>query len=376
MKGVKPGQSGSATLVSVIIPAYNAEAFIEATLASVLTQTYTNIEVLVVDDGSRDRTAQIVQAVAKQDSRVSLLRSSNQGVAAARNLAIEHSRGEYIAPLDADDIWYPQKLEEQVECFSRSGPDVGLVYAWSTYIDENGQLTGSYIAHDVEGEAGLALVYSNFIGNASAPLIRRSCLEHVGGYDSRYIEYDAEGGEDHDLYMRIAEYYRFGVVREFLIGYRQIQGSLSCNTDAMAKAHALILTDARRRHPELPQRVYRWSQSNSCEYLGQKCNYCGDRWGALRWLYKAVTLDPVLLWYRRLYLLELKSVIMRAVRPLAVKVRKSLGRPPAAKGREETAELSIADIVHRRNAHQGAWDSLLDRRLRYLCEIEVRDRAE
>ena len=87
-----PGQSGSATLVSVIIPAYNAEAFIEATLASVLSQTYTNIEVLVVDDGSRDRTAEIVQAVAEQDRRVSLLRSSNQGVAAARNLAIDNSR--------------------------------------------------------------------------------------------------------------------------------------------------------------------------------------------------------------------------------------------------------------------------------------------
>lgn len=371
-----PGQSGSSNLVSVIIPAYNAEPFIEATLASVLSQTYTNIEVLVVDDGSRDRTAELVQAVAEQDRRVSLLRSSNKGVAAARNLAIDNSSGEYIAPLDADDIWYPQNLHKQVDCFSRAGPDVGLVYAWSTCIDENGQLTGSYIASDVEGEACLSMVHSNFIGNASAPLIRRSCFDHVGGYDSRYREYDAHGGEDHDLYMRIAEHYRFGVVREFLIGYRQVKGSLSCNTAAMAKAHALLLADVRRRHPELPERIYRWAKSRSCEYLGHKCNYSGDRWGAVRWLLNAVTLDPVLLLYRRLYLLEFKNLVMLALRPIAAMVQKGLGRSPAAIGRQRNAgELTIADIERRRNADQGAWDSLVERRLKYLREMEVRDRA-
>ncbi len=328
--------------MSVIIPAYNAEAFIEATLASVLSQTYTNIEVLVVDDGSRDRTAEIVQAVAERDRRVRLLPSSNQGVAAARNLAIDHSVGEYIAPLDADDIWYPQKLDKQVDCFSMAGPEVGLVYAWSTRIDENGQLTGGYNASDVEGEACLSLAYSNFVGNASAPLIQRSCLERVGGYDSRYREYDAQGLEDHDLYMRISEHYRFGVVRDFLIGYRQIQGSLSCNTVAMAKANALFLTDVRRRHPELPQRVYRWAESNFCEYLARKCNYCGDRWGALRWFFKAVTLDPVLLLYRRLYLLEFRNLIRLGVRPIAGKVRKALGHSPTAKEcRQNAGEFSI-----------------------------------
>lgn len=103
-------------LVSVIIPAYNAEFFIEKTLNSVLSQTYKNIEVLVVDDGSQDRTAEIITSIAKIDSRVFLLQQSNAGVAAARNLAINKCRGEYIAPIDADDIWYPQNLEKQVQC--------------------------------------------------------------------------------------------------------------------------------------------------------------------------------------------------------------------------------------------------------------------
>ena len=91
-------------LVSVIVPAYNAETYIAQTLNSVLSQTYKNIEVIVVDDGSHDGTTQIVEAIMRRDDRVTLLHQSNSGVAAARNLAIEKSRGEYIAPIDADDI--------------------------------------------------------------------------------------------------------------------------------------------------------------------------------------------------------------------------------------------------------------------------------
>src|SRR4028118_698519 len=124
-------------LVSVIIPAYNAENFIAKTLETVLSQTYQNIEVLVVDDGSPDTTAEIVKSFVENYSRVSLLQQSNAGVAAARNLAIEKSKGEYIAPIDADDIWYPQNIEKQVQCFLDSDPSVGLVYTWSVDIDED-----------------------------------------------------------------------------------------------------------------------------------------------------------------------------------------------------------------------------------------------
>ena len=124
-------------LISVIVPAYNAEIFIRRTLDSILAQTYTNIEILVVDDGSQDRTAEIVESFVEKDSRVTLLKQKNAGVATARNLAIEKSRGEYIAPIDADDIWYPQKLEKQVQCMLEADQSIGLVYAWSVRIDED-----------------------------------------------------------------------------------------------------------------------------------------------------------------------------------------------------------------------------------------------
>ena len=119
--------NSNSPLVSVIVAAYNAETFIKQTLDSVLNQTYKNIEVLVVDDGSEDRTAEIVAAIVQNSQRVILLQQSNQGVASARNLAIQNSRGAYIAPIDADDIWYPQKLEKQMQCMLQAEPSVGLV---------------------------------------------------------------------------------------------------------------------------------------------------------------------------------------------------------------------------------------------------------
>jgi len=194
-----------APLVSVIIPAYNAETFIERTLNSVLTQTYTNIEVLVVDDGSQDRTGQILESIADNDRRVRLFTQKNAGVAAARNLAIEQSTGDYIAPIDADDIWYPQKLQKQVQCMLSKGPAVGLVYAWQVRIDEDDRILGpvdiqSYEDFSsAEGNVLPALVYCNFLGSASTPLIRRSCLQQVGGYNTLLKSLDAQGCEDWDI---------------------------------------------------------------------------------------------------------------------------------------------------------------------------------
>jgi glycosyltransferase involved in cell wall biosynthesis len=109
-------------LVSVTIPAYNAAPYIRQTLESVLFQTYRNLEVIVVDDGSQDETGRIVEYAAKNDDRVILLRQPNQGVAEARNAAIKKSRGEYIAPIDADDLWHPEKIERQVQCILQAGP--------------------------------------------------------------------------------------------------------------------------------------------------------------------------------------------------------------------------------------------------------------
>lgn len=308
-----------APLVSVIIPAYNAETFIERTLNSVLTQTYTNIEVLVVDDGSQDRTGQIMESFAKKDSRVRLYTQKNAGVAAARNLAIEQSTGDYIAPIDADDIWYPQKLQKQVQCMLSAAPSVGLVYAWQVRINEEDIILGpvdiqSYEDFSsVEGNVLPVLVYCNFLGSASTPLIRRSCLKQVGVYNTLLKARDAQGCEDWDIYLRIAEQFEFRVVREFLIGYRQVESSMSRNVKAMAKSIDLVMSDLRPKHPEIPDYLYELSASNSAFYLSGMSEKCGDYASALIFALKGIIFDYIQLFIqpRRLtYLLKLLLKLM------------------------------------------------------------------
>ncbi len=297
-------------LISVIIPAYNAEKFIAKTLESVLSQTYQNIEVLVVDDGSLDTTAAIVKSFAQKDSRIILLQQSNAGVAAARNLAIEKSKGEYIAPIDADDIWYPQNLEKQVKCLSSSTYSVGVVYSWSVDINEQDLLTGGFYNSTIAGEVYTQLVYKYFIGNASSSLIRRICFEKVGGYNCQFRLENAQGCEDWELYLRIAEHYQFKVVPEYLVGYRIITRSMSCNYAAMAKSHSLIMADVRQRHPEIPSSIYRWSSSSFYIYLAFRSNSSGNYRSTLSWVYRAFKEDLLMVLLRHnLYVLSIQSLL-------------------------------------------------------------------
>lgn len=302
--------SSDLPLVSVIIPAYNGEKFIRQTLESILSQTYQNFEVTVVDDGSQDSTAEIVKAYCQKDSRITILQQENSGVAAARNLAIRHSRGEYIAPIDADDIWYPENLEQQVQCLLNSDSGVGVVYSWSVDINEAGYLMGGFYNSTFEGDVYKALVYKYFIGNASASLIRRACFEQVGSYNCQMRAENAQGCEDWELHLRIAEQYQFKVVPAFLVGYRQIMTSMSTNYTAMAKAHALIIQEVGRRHPEIPIQIYHWSSSNFYVYLAVKSSRNQNPQSTLFWLSQAFKEDWLMMLLRHnLYQLTLENIV-------------------------------------------------------------------
>lgn len=279
-------------LVSVIIPAYNAERFIAQTLESVLAQTYPNLEVLVVDDGSQDGTAAIVRQYMQRDDRIKLLQQPNAGVAAARNLGIHHAKGIFIAPLDADDIWYPRNIRMQVQCITRGGVSVGLVYSWSVDIDETGDPFGVHTAA-VEGSLFWLLICQCFIGNASATLIRRSCLEKIGIYNTSLKDRQAQGCEDWDLYLRIAAQYEFRVVPEFLVGYRRPSNSMSCDFSQMARSHQLAMQIVRQNNPDVPKVLYRLSASNFFLYFAHQCNLRGDDYQALKWLLRALRAECV-----------------------------------------------------------------------------------
>ena len=303
-------------LVSAIVPAYNAEAFIERTLKSVLCQTYKNLEVLVVDDGSTDKTFEIVQSIAQKDSRVTLIRQKNAGVAAARNLAIEKSTGEYIAPVDADDIWYPEKIEKQVNCILKAGESVGLVYSWSINIDENDLIIGQYSGFKPEGKVYIALLCQNFVDNASTPLIRRSCLKHIGGYNSQLRQQAAQGCEDWDIYLRIAEFYEFRVVPEFLVGYRQVIGSMATNYKAMVKSYDLVMANVQQKHPEIPPSIYRLSRMFYYNFLLGKTYASGAYWNTLLCLLKALKFDQAILMRPGVYGMIVLCLIKIAAYPV------------------------------------------------------------
>lgn len=285
--------STQSPLVSVIIPAYNAETFLERTLRSVLTQTYLNLQVIVVDDGSQDQTAEIVRRIAQQDERVTLLQQPNAGVAAARNLGIHHAKGEFIAPIDADDLWYPDNARRQVNCLMQSGAEVGLVYSWSVNINEADCPTGGFRAAKIEGDVYHTLICHNFLGNASASMMRRACLDQIGLYNADLRIQQAQGCEDWDLYLRIAEHYQFRVVPDFLVGYRKLTDSMSCDYRTMARSHHLVMEAVKAKHPGVPPLLFNLSSSNLYIYFAHESARSGNYQVTLDWLKAAFRSAPL-----------------------------------------------------------------------------------
>jgi glycosyltransferase involved in cell wall biosynthesis len=295
-------------LVSVVVPAFNAVPHIRRTLNSVLAQTYQEIEIIVVDDGSSDATSAIVEEFVPRDARFHLIRQRNAGVGAARNTAIRKARGKYIASLDADDVWFPEKLEKQVACAEQSGCETGLVYCWSTSIDNQGGLA-SNCSHTVEGRLRRALILRNVVGNGSAPLIRALALERVGLYLTRAEQGGAQGCEDWDLYLRIAESFGIRVVPEYLLAYRQAGSSMSAKAETMAASFAMVMGRAHERNCDLSSSIFRWSAGNFYSQLVQSSLYSGCYNRCFHYLKEAVSADPALLLTTGVYRTSIRSLL-------------------------------------------------------------------
>ncbi len=198
--------------VSVIIPAYNAMTYLPKTVESVLKQSFTDFEVIIVNDGSSDNIEQWVNTIT--DNRIKLISQKNQGTAAARNTGIAHAKGEYLAFLDSDDLWEASNLEKQVYCLDNN-PDVGLVYVWIASIDENGNHLGQIYGNDEQGYIWEKMLQRNVIWSGSAAMVRRVCFEKSGVFDQS-LKYS----EDWDMWIRISRNYSFAVIKEPLVYYR------------------------------------------------------------------------------------------------------------------------------------------------------------
>ncbi|MFH7027664.1 MAG: glycosyltransferase family 2 protein [Heteroscytonema crispum UTEX LB 1556] len=221
--------------VSVIIPAYNAMTYLPETLQSVLRQNFTDFEVLIIDDGSSDNIQE--WGASQTDPRMKLISQTNQGQSAARNLGIALAKGEYIAFLDADDLWEPTMLEKQVRCLEEN-PAVGLAYHWTALIDENGKATGRVMGSNASGDVLKQILERNIIDCPSV-VIRRCCFENVGLFipNLRFIE-------DWEMWIRIASGYHFAVTQEPLVYYRQHSKNTSKNWQLMEEGYRIVIEKA------------------------------------------------------------------------------------------------------------------------------------
>lgn len=223
-------------LVSVIIPAWNAQETLRETLESVAAQTHRNIEIIIVDDGSTDGTGAIAEAFCDREPRARLIRQDNAGVASARNLGIELARGSFVAPIDADDLWHPEKLERQADALMRAPDSVGLAYNWFRKIDRDGRVIEAPFNPVVEGRVFDEHLRWNFIANGSTPMFRSEVLRQFR-YSPALRLAGNEGCEDYLLQLQIASRFEFACVPAFLTGYRASRSNMSADVERMIRSH-------------------------------------------------------------------------------------------------------------------------------------------
>jgi glycosyltransferase involved in cell wall biosynthesis len=219
----------------VVIPVYNGAGFIGQAIESVFAQTYPCRELIVVDDGSTDATAEIVRSYG---ARVHYVRQDNARQAAARNRGIGEARGQLLAFLDADDIWREDKLEKQVTLLERD-PQVGLVYSSMEHIGADGRALGHARAR-LRGSclAGILLGRTGGICG-STPIVRRSVLDRVGVFDV-----DLPPCEDTDLFWRVAARCPIDFVEEPVVKYRVHPGNAHADLARMTRAWTLLYRKA------------------------------------------------------------------------------------------------------------------------------------
>lgn len=210
-----------APLVSVVIATYNMAGFLPLAIRSALAQTYRNIEVLIIDDGSNDGSEEAV-APFLADSRVRYRKQMNRGQAVAKNRGIRESTGEYVAFLDADDLWTPDKLEAQLPLFAESQA-VGVVYSAFASIDEKGNRLPDVPVKLHRGRVSGPMLIFNFVGFGTS-VVKRECFKRLGTFNE-----NLGMGIDYDLWLRFSTQYEFDYVDRTLLYYREWPGQMSRN---------------------------------------------------------------------------------------------------------------------------------------------------
>jgi glycosyltransferase involved in cell wall biosynthesis len=226
---------GETALVSVVIPCYNQAHFLPEAIESVLSQSYEEFEVLVVDDGSKDQTAEVASQYVSKDPRVRLIRQENRGLAGARNRGLAESRGEYVVFLDSDDRLQERALEVGVRELA-SHPECVFVSGHYRPIGADGETYGIPRQARVEGDHYLALLRDNYISMPASVMYRRWVFAEVGGFDG-----SVDAAADWDLYLRVARRYPIYHHGEVVADYRWHGSNMTADPALMLRSTVSVL---------------------------------------------------------------------------------------------------------------------------------------
>lgn len=221
-------------MVSVIIPTYNAGNYLPAAIDSVLGQTIKDIEVIVVDDGSTDNTKEIITPYL---NRINYIYQKNCGPSSARNRGISCAKGDYIAFLDADEIWIREKLEIQLN-FLRENPEYSMVYTDLLRIDKRKNLTFPFLKGRIAAQNGYIfeeLITKNFIPTTTV-VVKRECFDHVGLFDE-----SLRSVEDRDMWLRIAQQDKIGFIETPTVIAEVHDGGLSSDREEALRSQIYVI---------------------------------------------------------------------------------------------------------------------------------------
>ena len=296
--------------ISVIIPAYNVERTILQTISSIQKQTFKDLEIIVINDGSSDRTLELLSTVT--DARLKVYSYPNGGLPTARNRGISRARGEYISFIDADDLWTVDKLEKQLAAL-QANPNAGVAYSWFTAMIEPKDVGDvSFVLGKkafFQGNVYDRLLIDNFVGNGSNLLVKSSAIESVGNFDPTL-----KACEDWDYYLRLARQTDFAVVPEYQIFYRKTAGTMSSHGSTMEREGLKVIDKVFNSVTQ--------SQSLKNKSIANFYRYCGkvyidnavtpeDVRQSKQKLIKAIALNPGIIFSSDTWILFFKIVLIQ-----------------------------------------------------------------
>ena len=230
-------------VISVITPTYNRARFLPAAVASVLSQTFGDFELIIVDDGSEDNTPDVLKPFFA-DRRVRYVYQENQGQSHARNLALKQATGDFIAFLDSDDVWAPDKLEKQLAVF-RANSEVDIVHGDEAIINEQGSVVSLQNMRRYSGRITRYLLADNSVSITTA-LVRRRCFDEMGGFDT-----SVGVADDYELWLRFSARYCYQYEPGIVASYRVMADQISSDKRRRYAANERIIQQFLARYGEV-----------------------------------------------------------------------------------------------------------------------------